>query len=559
MTRIRTSQLTAAFALMALAVTPRAYAQQISDARLQELIHQATTQLAAGGQVGLAPLPAQGGNTPTLRLSMDDLTKLTLDRNLAIAVQRLNPQINDIALANLLTVYHPTVTSGVNQQARTTAPTTVLNLSTSAAAPTISTFNYNAGWVQNFQKAGSSFSATLNNFRQTSTSNTVTYDPLFQSAWTFNYTQPLLRNFKIDSNRENIYVAKVTRDMSDVQLRATITNTLANAQKAYWEFVYATQAVQVAKDSLDIASRLVRDNNTRVEVGTMAPLDVLTAKSQEAAANQTLVLAQATQRNNEIALKQFIVSGTDDPTWNSTIEATDQPDFNPQPIDLQAALRRALSERTDLTLAKQTVQQNDIILKYMNDQLKPQTDLTVSYGTTGIGGTAFTRTNLSNSTGSNITTIPGGIADAYSSLFRTLYPAWTIGVNFSYPLGQSTQEATLARARVQQNQVNAELKQTELQVATDVTNAWTAANNAAEQALAAQVTVQLATSNLDAEQSKFDVGMSTNYNVVLAQQQLSNARQTEARAIANYRESLVELERLQQTTLQGANITVLGR
>ena len=557
--RIRTIQpLTVAFASMALAFTSRAYAQQLSEARLQELIRLATSQVA-GGQTGLAPLPAQGGNSPTLHLSMDDLTKLTLDKNLSIAVQRLNPQINDIALANLQTFYHPTVTSGLNQQARTTAPTTVLNLSTSSAAPTINTFNYNAGWQQAVQKGGGTFSASLNNFRQTSTSNTVTYDPLFQSAWTFNYTQPLLRNFKIDSNRQQIYVAQVNRDMSDVQLRATIANTLANAQKAYWEYVYATQAVQVAKDSLDIASRLVADNNTRVEVGTMAPLDVLTAKSQEATARQQLVLAQATQRTNEIALKQFIVSGTDDPTWNSTIDATDQPDFNPQPIDLQAALRRALTERTDLTLAKQTVRENDIILRYMNDQLKPQTDLSVNYGTTGIGGTAFTRTNLSNATGSSVTTIPGGITDAYSSLFRNLYPAWTIGVNFSYPLGQSTQEATLARARVQQNQVNAQIKQTELQVATDVTNAWTSANNAAEQAEAARVAVDLARSELDAENSKFDVGMSTNYNVVLAQQTLSNARQTEARAIANYREALVELERLQQTTLTSANITVVGR
>ena len=122
----------------------------------------------------------------------------------------------------------------------------------------------------------------------------------------------------------------------------------------------------------------------------------------------------------------------------------------------------------------------------------------------------------------------------------------------------SSQEATIARARVQLNQVNAQLKQTELQVATDVTNAVITVTNSVEAAQAAQVAVDLAQQELDAEQAKFDVGMSTNYNVVLAQVTLSTARQSLLRAVANYREALVSLDRLQQTTLTTANITILG-
>jgi outer membrane protein len=365
------------------------------------------------------------------------------------------------------------------------------------------------------------------------------------------------QNFAIDSPREQIYIAKVNRDMSDVQLRATIMNTVANSQTAYGEYVYATQSVAVARDSLKIASQLVADNTTRVEVGTMAPLDVLTARSQEATAQQALVAAIAVQRTDEIALKQLICTGTDDANWNASIEAVDQPDFNPQPIDLEAALRRALSERTDLQLAKQTVQENDITLRYMRDQLKPQANFVVSYAATGIGGPALERGT--STLGSPITeTLPGGISDAFSSLFARDYPTWTAGVNFSYPILTNSAQAQLARARVQLNQVNAQLKQTELQVATDVTNAYVTIQNNVEAAQAAQVGVDLAQKELDAEQAKFDVGMSTNYNVVLAQQTLSTARQSLLRAVANYREALVTLDRVQKTTLSGANIQIVG-
>ena len=159
-----------------------------------------------------------------------------------------------------------------------------MTLGQNTAAPVTDLFSYNGQITENSLWGGGAFSATLNNSRQTSTSNTVTYNPLFSSTWTLNYTQPILQNFKIDSTREQIYIAKVNRDMSDVTLRSTITNTVANAQTAYWEYVYASENVDVAKDSLNIASRLVQDNQTRVEVGTMAPLDVLTAKSQQATA-----------------------------------------------------------------------------------------------------------------------------------------------------------------------------------------------------------------------------------------------------------------------------------
>jgi len=220
-------------------------------------------------------------------------------------------------------------------------------------------------------------------------------------------------------------------------------------------------------------------------------------------------------------------------------------------------VRRALSERTDIAITKKTQEENDITLRYLQDQMKPQADLQATYGLAGIGGPYQQRDT--SVIGSNVqTTVPGGLADAFSSLLRNQYPRWTVAMNISYPLGLSSQQASVARARVQLNQVQAQMKQIELQVATDVTNAALTAQSTAEAVQASQAARELSQKKLEAEQSKFEVGMSTNYFVVQAQRDLADAQNSELRQILNYRKSLVELERLQQTTLQNLNITVIN-
>jgi outer membrane protein TolC len=236
------------------------------------------------------------------------------------------------------------------------------------------------------------------------------------------------------------------------------------------------------------------------------------------------------------------------------LNPVDRPDFRPEPIDLEAAVRRALTERTDLDVAKKNMQGNDITLKYLKDQLLPQADFQATYGFAGIGGTQCQR---NAAIGGSCIPIPGGVGDTFSSLFGNSFPRWTVALNFSYPLGESSQEASVARARVQLNQVQAQVHQIELQVATDVTNAAINVQSGIERVQAAQAAREFAQKTLEAEQSKFEVGMSTNYNVILTQRDLATAQSNELQAILNYRKALVELERLQQTTLQSLNISLL--
>lgn len=551
--------ITAALGLTAWMTAP--VEAQTSDARIRELIRQAAEQTGSTLTTPAAQAPV-GSTTqarPVVHLSLDDAVKFALERNLDISVQRLNPEINDIAIASIRSVYHPTLTSLVGQSSQTSAPSSQLNLSSGSSGPVTDTLTYNGGLAQNLPWGGGALQVTLNNSRSASTSNNVLFNPQFQSIWSASYSQPLLRNLFIDSTRQQLQVTKLNRDISDVQLRATITNILSNVRNAYWDYVFATQSVEVAQRSLDLANKLVQDNQTRVQVGTMAPIDVVQAQSEAATRRQALVAAQSTKRTTELALKRLIVAGTQDPNWTAEIDPTDRPDFRPEAtIDIEAAVRRALSERTDVEIAKKNLQANDVTLKYLQDQMRPQADLVATYGVQGIGGPALLRSNTGVLGSAVNTIVPGGIGDAFTTLFRNNFPRWTVQLNIAYPIGVSSQEASVARARVQLNQVQAQMKQIELQIATEVTNAALTSQSNAEAVQAAQAARELSQRKLEAEQSKFEVGMSTNYFVVQAQRDLADAQNSELRAVLNYRRSLVELERLQQTTLQTLNITVLN-
>ena len=556
----------AVLAGVALSSTYAAAQQRTSETRIQDLIREAA-QIAASGQTATPTTAQQGGQTtapaagPKVALTLDEAVKLALDRNLDIAVQRVNPEISDLAVSTAQAIYLPNLTSTLLAQGQTAASTNSISGGSAAQAVSNDATNWNGGLAQNLRKGGGSYTVALNNTRSTSTSTVSLYNPSYTPLWSATYIQPLLRGFRTDSTRQQLQVAKINRDISDVQLTSTITNTLSNVRNAYWDYVFAVQSVDVAQQTLNLANKQVEDNQTRVQVGTMAPIDVVQARAQAATSVQNLVVAQATMRTTELALKRLIVNGTQDPNWNATIDPVDRPDFRPEAVDVDAAIRKALSQRTDLAIAQKNVQANDVTLRYLDDQTRPQADFQANYGLSGIGGTQLVRQSAGVGVATNpiTSTVPGGYGDALGSIFRTDYPRWTAQVNVSYPIGLSTQKAAVARARVQLNQVQAQLKQIELQVATEVTNQAITIRSNIERVQAAQAARDLAQQQLSAENDKFAVGMSTNYFVITAQNQLATAQNNELQAILNYRKSLVDFDRLQQTTLQNLNITVVGR
>jgi len=526
--------------------------------RLDEIAREAAREFAGANSPTLdqtrptAPAPPAGTQVD---LSLDEATARALERNLEIAVERLNPQTFDLNIARIRAAYRPTAVSTIGQFSRVQPPTSTLN---GGLRVENTTTTYNSGLQQLVPWGGGAVAFQFNNNKQVSSNNLLNYNPAFNNNFGLTLTQPLLRGFLIDNNRQQLIVTALNRDASEIQLRGTIATTLANVRNAYWELLFSIQALDVARGSLDLATKLVTDNRSRVEVGALAPLDVVQAQAEEATRRQALAQADAQARTAELALKRLIVSGTDDPLWSAEINPVDRPTFLPDPLDVQSAVRKALDNRTDLQIARKTIDSNDVTMRFMRNQTLPELDLTAMYGATGLGGTQFQR-NGSGVTSQVIGVVPGGYADAWHTLTGRNYPTWNLALNLSYPIGASAQDAQLARAKVQLNQSAAQLRALELQVATDVTNAALQVQSGLTRYQAASVARDLAQQRLDAEQSRFEVGLSTNFLVVQAQRDLATAQNTELRALLDYRRALVDYERVQETpAARGGGITTIN-
>lgn len=541
------------------ALTAPAIAQErdkdaVSAAHVRELIQQAQQQIQPVPSVNQrAPFATSG---PRVDLSLQDATQRSLERNIDIAVARITPRLSDFSLAALDANYRPNLTSTVANRDFSQATNNQTQGSSNGTLNT-KTQTWQGGFAQNMRWHGASWSLGWQNTRQDSSNLFATRNPTYNSSMTASYAMPLLRGFRIDATRAALETTKLGQESDEIALNATIALTVASARNAYWDLVYAIQAVDVAQQSLDLASKLVSDNQARVEIGTLAPIDVVSAQAEEATRRQTLVQAQAAVRTSELALKRLIVSGTDDPLWSASLNPTDRPPSTPEPINLEAAVTRALAERTDLQEAKKTLQANDVNLRNLVDQTRPALDFSASYGLAGIGGTQFVR--APGALGGQITqTLPSGYFDALSTLGRFNFPQWNVQLNFAWPLGVSSAEANVARAKLQIDQTQANLKALELTVATDVTSAAINVQTGLEAVQAAAAARELAQKRLEAAQSKFEVGMTTNYEVVQAQRDLQDAQNTELRGILNYRKALVTFEQVQTVSASRGNITTIA-
>ena len=225
-------------------------------------------------------------------------------------------------------------------------------------------------------------------------------------------------------------------------------------------------------------------------------------------------------------------------------------------MDIAAAVRSALDRRTDIARSRRQLDINDINLRAARDTTLPALDVRASYTMQGLGGTEFVRSGLGGEVGS---ILPVGYGDALSQLIGNDFPAWNLSMTLSYPLGYSGAEAAYARAQMQVRQTQAQIEQMELQIATEVTNPGLKIQSSLRRIEAATATRELARQQLDAEQSKFEVGASTNFFVVQAQRDLADAKRTELQAILDHQKARIEFDRSQQTSLaQGSIINVSG-
>jgi len=533
-----------------------ASAQEPSREHVRALIAQVVQ-----GQVPAAPAPQSAPFVtpgPRVELSIQEAVQRGTEKNIDIAVARITPRLTDFTIMGLEANYRLNLTSAASNTRNTSLPQQVTQGITEPT--TTMRENWSAGIAQNLFRGGGNYTVGWTNQRFDNPASVNLRNPQFTSSLTASLVQPLLRGFRIDATRASLQTNRITQQNDEIGLTSTAVTIQANVRNAYWDLVYAVQAVEAAQGSFDLASRLVKDNQARVEIGTLAPIDIVTAQAEEATRRQALVQAQATVRTAELALKRLIVSGTDDPLWTSSINPVDRPPTTPEAIDVEGAVSRALQQRTDLQQSKNNLRISDINLRNQVDLTRPQLNLTATYGLAGLGGPFLQRTGTVDPiTGGPATSvIPSGYLDALRNITGFDAPTWTVGLTFAYPLGRSTQEANVARSRLSIDQTRANLKALELQIATDVMNAALTVQSSLESVQASAVARELGQKRLEAAQSKFEVGMATNFEVVQAQRDFTDARNNELRAILNYRKALVNFDTVQTVGTRGVAAGVTG-
>jgi outer membrane protein len=491
--------------------------------------------------------PAAAG--PVRQLTVDDAVRLALEQNLGVQVERLNPQLQDYSIAQAYTAWRPGLTAGLSAQSQDSPPSSFL----SGASDKITSTNSggNVGVTQ-LLPWGTSYAVSYDTNRFTTNNVFSSFNPQFGADLDVAVVQPLLRGFRFDTPRYQLAAARKNREISDVDLQQTLALTERNVKNAYWEYKYALASLDVARQSLELAQESLRNTRTRVEIGTLAPIDVIEAEAEVAQREEAVILAEASIGQAEDRLRSLIFDPNTPDFWAMRIEPVDPVPFQVQAVDVNGAITRALAERTDLQQSKKSIERSGYAERFYKNEALPAVDARLDYNSTGLAGTQLLRGE-----GAFPPPVIGEVERPYGDLLRDVFgsefPTWRVSLNVTYPIGQSTADASLARTRLEIRQSQTNLRNLELQVATQVRDAARQLTANSKRVDATRASRVLADRRLEAEEKKFAAGMSTSFLVFQAQRDLSQARNTELRALLDYTQSQVDFETVQIAPVSGTS------
>lgn len=484
---------------------------------------------------------------PTRRLSVAEAVTMGLEQNLDLQVERLNPQLQDLSVLDARSVYAPTLSTTFIGNNRDSPTQTIFESGDDKVTDRL--LQDSVSVLQAVPFAGGSYAASWDNSHFSTTNIFSSFDPILRSNLRLNYTQPLLRDFGIDTFRQRIAITRANRDLSDIQLRASIVQTARSVQLAYWGLYFARSSLEVQRQSLDLALESLANNRRRVEVGTLAAIDIVQAESEVARNEEALIVAEAAAAAAEDQLRALVLDADDPDFWEISIEMTDSPVLQPRAIDVPDAIRNALESRTDLDTLDNGLEANDIDIRYFRNQRLPDVSLSLDYRLSGLGGTELIRTG--GFPGTIVGEEQTSFGSALGDIFTNQFPNWTVGVTVSYPFGTSSADANLERARLERTQAQVRRRSLEVRVAAEVRDVGRRVSMNLQRVEATQTARELAERRLEAEQRRFDLGLQANFFVVQAQRDLAAARNSEQRAILDYSQSLVDFDAVQEVPLFG--------
>jgi outer membrane protein TolC len=314
-------------------------------------------------------------------------------------------------------------------------------------------------------------------------------------------------------------------------------------REAYWGLRAAIEQIEIQRRSLAQAAELVAQNRVRLQVGRGTQYQVIQSEAQLASAEQALLNAEITWRSRELAFKQLLLAGPDDPLLGQTLNPVELPVAVEPTVDLEAAVQAAMDQRADLRQQREQRRISEVDLDVTRNDRLPTVNLTAAYALQGVGGNLFDRPELG---GAPVLIEQGGYLDGLGSIADFDTPTWSLTLNASYPIGNTAGEANLERARLQLRQEEMALRAQELAVVTQVTSAGLAVDNTYLQYRAAQRSREAAEQNAAAEAVRFDVGAATNFELVTAQNALTLARLSELQALIDHLNAVAAFDRVQR-------------
>ena len=355
----------------------------------------------------------------------------------------------------------------------------------------------------------------------------------------------------MDPTRQQLLLGMKQLEIADLQLQQQVTLTSRAVRNAYYDLVGAIGQLQVAQQSLDLANESLKNNQKRVEVGTIPPIDIVEAQAEVSRNEEAVIINEAQVKSLEDALRTLIMNPSQPDFWTVHIVPSEQPVLTPTTVDVETAIRNALDKRTDLAQARRQMDQTDITLKFNRNQKLPTVDAVVNYGLAGVAGT---RTIYDTSGGFPVAigAAQRSFSDALRDIFGNDFKTWSVQLQVRYPIGTSAADAGLAQARVQREQQVTTLRALELQVTAQVRDAGRQVETTLKRVEATRKAREFGEKRYDAEQKRINVGLSTTFQLFQAQRDLASARLAELNSIIAYNRALVNFEAVQAVPLGGA-------
>ena len=486
----------------------------------------------------------QDANNPrALRLSLDEAIGTAMKQNLGVQLQNYETRISGYNLQREYGVFDFFSAADATLANSRNSTTSAIE---SSAGHSIAA---NAS-INQIIPTGGQYSFGFRNSRSVTQGGFTDVSPAYRSSLTFNFAQPFLRDFGVDVTKRNINIARNTLGITQGAFRTVVMDTASAVEQAYLDLAYARRNVDVVKETLFLARDQSRITQIRIDVGASAPLDILQPRVQIATTEESLVSAVASVRDAEDRLRALL--NLPDSEWDRPIVPTDDVTYEAVNVNVNQAVETALRNRPEMEQQRLTTDTRRITALYSHNQVLPQLDLNLGYGVSGVAG----RTLDIDDSGNPVVVSNTGYDRALNQLFAQDFPSWSVGFTFGLPILNIGAKATARAAELDLEQSRATELQTRQNIAVEVRSTVRAIETFARTIAASRAARDAAERNVEAERKRYENGMTTNFQVLEVQRQLSDARVRELFSLVGYNKAVAAYHRAIGDILEVHNIRI---